>query len=138
VAEPKQAPITYSDITRANARQLAEQVGSFARFAERVGMAEAQVSQILGRNPIRNIGSKLGRKIEAAFDKPVGWLDRPQDGTEFGDHSGGTGVMALSVELEAFRDRAAKAAACLRAASNAPELDSKNLVALALSLLDDD
>jgi transcriptional regulator with XRE-family HTH domain len=71
--------INHDEITRANARMLMETAGSSAAFGERVGLSNSQVSQLLGRNPIRNIGFKLARRIEEAFDKPTGWLDVPQD-----------------------------------------------------------
>lgn len=64
--------VTYADISRRNARALADSVGGFSRFAEKVGVSESQVSQLLGKNPIRNIGVKTARRIEEAFEKPLG------------------------------------------------------------------
>jgi hypothetical protein len=130
------ATVTYTDITRENARFLADSVGGPARFAEKVGISDSHVSQLIGKNPIRNIGSRLARKIEAAFEKPIGWLDRPQDGNDFGGSSGEPQITLLSAELEAIKDRAAKAAACLRAYLSAPDTDKENLINLALSLLE--
>lgn len=62
---------------RENARKLMASAGGAARFAERVAMSVSQVSQLLGENFTRNIGGRLARKIEAAFDLEVSWLDRP-------------------------------------------------------------
>lgn len=64
-----------SEIRRRRARELAEREGGLTRFADRLGRSESQVSQIIGTNPVRNIGSRLARDIESAFKKPSGWLD---------------------------------------------------------------
>lgn len=53
--------------------------GGLARFAERVGMSNSQVSQFAGKNPTRNIGNGVAAKIEAAYGKPAGWLDAAED-----------------------------------------------------------
>lgn len=50
-----------------------------AGFAELCGISPAQLSQLLGRNSHRNVGDKVARKIEAAMDRPFGWLDIPHD-----------------------------------------------------------
>lgn len=71
-----EAPVTYAEIARKNARYLAEYAGSFAKFAERVEMSDSQVSQFLGKKPSKNIGPKTARRIEEAFGKPLGWLDQ--------------------------------------------------------------
>lgn len=46
-----------------------------ASFAELCGISPAQLSQLLGRNSHRNVGDKLARRIEAAMERPYGWLD---------------------------------------------------------------
>lgn len=63
------------DIRRENAKALAAEVGSPAEFARKVGMENVQVSHIIGRNPIRNIGNAIAARIEDAFAKERGWLD---------------------------------------------------------------
>jgi hypothetical protein len=131
------SPTTYADISRANARYLAESVGGFARFAEKVGLADAQVSQVLGKNPIRNIGVKTARRIEVAFAKPLGWIDQPHDENGLAALSVETTDDLLATELRILRDHVAKAAACLRAVESANEIDQRNLVSLALSLLEE-
>lgn len=50
-----------------------------AAFAELCGISPAQLSQLLGKNSHRNVGDKVARKIEAAMDRPFGWLDTPHD-----------------------------------------------------------
>ena len=42
-----------------------------------VDMEGSQVSQIIGKNPIKNIGNSIAKRIEVAFAKPEGWLDQP-------------------------------------------------------------
>lgn len=68
----------HDEITRANARMLMAD-STAAAFGERVGLSNSQVSQMLGKNPRRNIGFKLARRIEEAFGKPTGWLDEPHE-----------------------------------------------------------
>jgi transcriptional regulator with XRE-family HTH domain len=129
--------VKYADIPRKNARFLADSVGGFARFAEKVGISDAQVSQILGKNPTRNIGSRQARRIETAFEQPIGWLDKPHDGNDLDELSGTSQITLLSAELDALKDRTAKASACLRACLSAPDIDRENLLNLALSLLEE-
>ncbi len=69
--------LTTEDIRRWNARVLADRVGGVARFAEQIERAQAQVSHVIGKNPIKPIESKLARHIESACNVPVGWLDSP-------------------------------------------------------------
>lgn len=56
-------------------RDLVAAEGGLARFAERLGMSNSQVSQFAGKNPSRNIGNSVAAKIETAYGKPAGWLD---------------------------------------------------------------
>lgn len=65
-----------------NTRLLVEQVGGVSSFAEKIGKGQSQTSQFAGTNPIKGIGNKVAREIEEAFDKPHGWLDLPQEGTQ--------------------------------------------------------
>lgn len=58
-----------------NAKKLAEQVGSQSRFADKLNMSRQQASHIIGSNPHKGIGHALARRIEQAFDVPIGWLD---------------------------------------------------------------
>lgn len=46
-----------------------------AQLAEELGKSQSQISQIVGKNPTRNIGPGLARQIEAAIKKPKYWLD---------------------------------------------------------------
>jgi SOS-response transcriptional repressor LexA len=65
-----------------NTRLLVEQVGGVSSFADKIGKGQSQTSQFAGTNPIKGIGNKVAREIEEAFDKPHGWLDIPQEGTQ--------------------------------------------------------
>lgn len=62
-----------------NGLKLVEEAGSFVEFGKRVDMDRPQVSNLLGRHPVRNIGHKLARRFEAAFGRPDGWLDVEHD-----------------------------------------------------------
>jgi hypothetical protein len=69
---------TVVEIRRANARMLAEQAGGLAAFAKAIARSDPYVSQLIGRNPSREIGHATARLIEEAFGKPEGWLDAQQ------------------------------------------------------------
>lgn len=128
---------TYSDISRTNARYLADSVGGFRRFGERVGLAESQVSQLLGKNPSRNIGVKVARRIEEAFEKPLGWIDQRHGESGLAELSEVAMNELLSTELRILKDQVAKVSACLRATETANEIDKRNLISLALSILEE-
>lgn len=64
-------------VRRENARWLSQQCGGPTIFADRVGIAGARVSHLIGPNPVKNIGGATARRIENAFGKPIGWLDIP-------------------------------------------------------------
>lgn len=58
-----------------NARYLADLAGGVSGFAEKIGKGQSQTSQFAGSTPIKGIGNKIAREIEAAFQKAHGWLD---------------------------------------------------------------
>lgn len=60
-----------------NARFLAAEVGGHASFAATIDRDPAYVSQLIGENPKRNIGSRMARHIESRFGRNEGWLDVP-------------------------------------------------------------
>ncbi len=62
-------------IRLANAKNLSESVGGQARFGETIDRGDSQVNQIIGENPVRNIGHRMARRIEDKFQKPEYWLD---------------------------------------------------------------
>lgn len=68
------------EIRKANLESLIEQKRqesgmTKAQFAELVDTSPATLSQLTGDNPNRNIGDKMARKIEGAFNLPSGWMD---------------------------------------------------------------
>ncbi len=67
------------DIRRMNLRSLISEYASKginkAIFAERAGLNPAQLSQISGDNPSRNIGDVIARRIEVSLGLTNGWLD---------------------------------------------------------------
>lgn len=67
--------MNISEIRLENARQLANSIGGVVAMAERLGKSQPQVSHFIGGNPVKNIGNKIARQIEEAFNKENGWLD---------------------------------------------------------------
>lgn len=67
--------MSREEIRRENARELARQIGGLTEFGRTVGMEPSQVSQLIGKNPVKNIGNSIARRIEVHFAKPEGWLD---------------------------------------------------------------
>lgn len=67
----------FDEFVRASARHAdaATLRGLERRFAERLQILPSYWSQIKARS--RQIGERLARQFEAAFHKPVGWLDQP-------------------------------------------------------------
>lgn len=74
-------PLAMADVNTAdqirlvNVRILINEAGSPTQAARQLEMDTSQLSQIAGRNPTRNIGPVMARRIERAFSKPKGWLD---------------------------------------------------------------
>ena len=68
---------TSSSIRLANLRNLIKRAGGPADAARKLDMDDSQLSQIAGKNPNRNNGTSLARRIETAFKRPEGWLDVP-------------------------------------------------------------
>lgn len=58
-----------------NARVIAKEIGGNKPLAIKMGKEESRISQIIGKNPSKNIGAKTAREIDAAGDKEPGWLD---------------------------------------------------------------
>lgn len=44
-------------------------------MAEKLGMSESQLSQLIGKRPSKRIGDRLARAIEKKNSLPIGWLD---------------------------------------------------------------
>lgn len=70
-------PTTSSSIRLTNLRALIKKAGGPAEVARTLDMDDSQLSQIAGKQPSRNIGPTLARRIEKAFHRPEGWLDIP-------------------------------------------------------------
>lgn len=55
-------------------------------FSEKIGRSQSQTSAYISENPTKNIGDKIARIIEDAFDMPYGWLDEKHRETEVSDN----------------------------------------------------
>jgi hypothetical protein len=70
-----------ADIRRENFEALAQEAGSQAALARRIGKDKNQVNQWLGRGKARNMSSESAREIESAMLKPHGWMDQDRSAT---------------------------------------------------------
>ncbi|QFT55603.1 hypothetical protein FIU95_13695 [Microbulbifer sp. THAF38] len=63
------------EIRLKNARRLSEEFASLKGFSEALGITQSQLSQLIGPNPRRLIGTTMARRIETVCKKDKGWLD---------------------------------------------------------------
>lgn len=63
------------EIRLANGRYLATKEGGISKFASKIEKSQGQVSHIIGKNPIKPIGSSIAREIEKKCGKSHGWMD---------------------------------------------------------------
>lgn len=67
-------PSVVAAIRLENLRHLCgPERGGQRALADKLGMGEAQMSQLLGKH--KNIGARLARRIESALSLPEGWMD---------------------------------------------------------------
>ncbi|AOY93809.1 hypothetical protein BKK79_19890 [Cupriavidus sp. USMAA2-4] len=98
------------EIRRARLKELLDSLGrgGKARLAEMAGTSPAYISQITSERTKANVGSDLARRIEKAFGKPHGWMDRLEPETAAqaptGDYSYADVVSGTVVdpEIDAF------------------------------------
>ncbi len=90
-----------NQIRRENLRALAGRYQTRAEFAAVCGTAPSVLSLILSPNPTRNLGTKLARKIEAATDTPLGWLDVAHGSEHHADTEGLP--VALANKIRSYR-----------------------------------
>ena len=63
-------------------------------MADRLGITESQLSQVIGKTPSKRIGSKMARKIEAQYGLPKNSLDQLTQASEES--------MAIAREIESL------------------------------------
>lgn len=69
-------PMTVKEIRLHNARLLQDTLpGGQDEMCTLLKKGQSQVSSFMGKNPKKNIGDKIAKQIEEAFNKPKGWLD---------------------------------------------------------------
>jgi len=68
-----------SEIRQRNAKYLAQKIGGINAFSEKLGKSQPQISHIIGERPTKNIGNKIAREIEQAFNLEKDWLDHVHD-----------------------------------------------------------
>jgi hypothetical protein len=62
-----------------NFRELARKEGGVTAMAEKLGKAQAQWQNTIGKTPTKVIGSVVARQVEAKYRLPTGWADMPWD-----------------------------------------------------------
>lgn len=58
-----------------DAGKVGARAGGLAMLAEKMGKSSAQVNHFAAESAIKNIGDKIAREIETAFDLEYGWMD---------------------------------------------------------------
>ena len=66
---------TIDEIRLKNAYELQNEAGGQAQIVELTGKSQSQISQIMGKKPIKPIGKIIARELEILFSKPEGWMD---------------------------------------------------------------
>lgn len=67
--------VDIAEIRRDRLRQAANELGGPAKLAAKLKKSDSQISQLIGKNPTRNIGRGLAREIEATLELGKWWLD---------------------------------------------------------------
>lgn len=67
---------TNNKIRLENARVLSKMLGGRPSFAKALNMDYTQLSNYIGKTPIRNIGDDVARRMEIAGGKQLGWMDK--------------------------------------------------------------
>ena len=70
--------VEVKQIRLLNMNYLIETVKSVDEFALLVDSPASYISQIRSDKTDKQVGDKLARKIETAFNKPLGWMDKLQ------------------------------------------------------------
>ncbi|OZI23733.1 hypothetical protein CAL26_09895 [Bordetella genomosp. 9] len=60
---------------RANLRLLAAKYDGPHNLADKLRYSRSFLSQLIGKNPSRDIGERTARAIETKLSLPMGWLD---------------------------------------------------------------
>lgn len=66
--------LTNEEVRRINARVVTELHGSEI-VCQRLQISKQQLSQYIGRNPVRRFGDELARRFEREFGYERGWFD---------------------------------------------------------------
>lgn len=67
--------LSSREIRYLNARALIDRSGGVSAFAKKIDREQPQVSSFAGENPIKGIGARMARHIEACFGLASGWMD---------------------------------------------------------------
>jgi hypothetical protein len=63
-----------ASIRRENLRTLRRELGTNV-VLDRLDMTKQLLSHYIGKNPKKQIGDDLARRVEVAFEKDYGWMD---------------------------------------------------------------
>lgn len=66
-------------IRRENLKLLCDEAGGITKFAESIGRGQPYISQLIGINPTKPIGTVFARNVEELLSLPVGWLDQDRE-----------------------------------------------------------
>ena len=66
------------EVRRLNLEYLIAVIGSIKALSDLVDTDANYISQLKNGNSNKKMGDKFARKLEKAFEKPVGWMDKLQ------------------------------------------------------------
>lgn len=72
--------VDIAEVRRNRLRKVAKDLGGPAKLAQKVEKSESQISQLIGKNPTRNVGRGLAREIETTLNLEKWWLDGRAEG----------------------------------------------------------
>lgn len=66
------------EVRRLNLEYLIASVGSIKKIADLLDSNQSYISQIKNNNGNKTMGDSMARRLEKAFNKPHGWMDKLQ------------------------------------------------------------
>lgn len=79
ISERIKSDMEIEEIRRMRLREVAKALGGPAKLGRKLEKSDSRISQIIGKNPTRNIGTNQAREMEVKLGLVRGALDRPPE-----------------------------------------------------------